>query len=324
MYEYLYSILPEGVKKRYSNVLKYTDIKVQTDKFVGFLILFGLGFSFTISFVLFNLLLLSTAIFFLVFLGLYFGIEIIIYGILLLSVDSKGKFVENILPDALQLMAMNIRSGMTTDRALILAARPEFGPLQKELSKAGKRMMSGGDVKESLLQIPNNIKSDILDRTMNLIVEGVQSGGEISELLEHTAEDIRNTKMVRQEVQSSIMMYSIFIFFAAAIGAPLLFGISTFLVEVLGSQISQFDVSDVDVQGPIQIGRGGLEVSSDFLMLFTIASLVITSIFAGIIMGIINKGDEKQGLKYIPVLLVISIIVFFLSRSFVEGLFPAL
>ena len=65
-------------------------------------------------------------------------------------VESRSKEVENILPDALQIMAMNIRAGLTTERALILTARPEFGIFEKELKRAGKEILAGKDLKESM------------------------------------------------------------------------------------------------------------------------------------------------------------------------------
>ena len=323
MYEFAYSMLPKSIRQRYTSLLRFTDIKVQHSKLTGFIFLFGFGLAFAMSFSLSVLFSLGPQIFFLSFAVSYVLSELLVYMWLSLYADSKGRFVENILPDALQLMSMNIRAGMTTDRALMLAARPEFGPLQTELSRSGKRILSGMDVRESLLEIPKNIKSDTLGRTINLIVEGIQSGGEVAELLQHTAEDIRNTKLVQQEVQSSILMYSIFIFFAAGIGSPLLFGISTFLVEVLGSQLAEFQISDAEIKG-ISFNRGEINVSPDFLFMFTGLSLMITSVFAALIIGIINKGDEKEGLKYIPVLIVISMFVFIVSRNFVGGIFTGL
>ncbi len=323
MYDFIYSILPKPVRQRYTKLLRYMDIKIQTSKMTGFIFLFGLGLAFAMSFNIAILFSLGFETFVLCLIVSYILSELLVYMWLSLSVDARGRFAENVLPDALQLMSMNIKAGMTTDRALLLVARPEFGPLQNELSKAGKRIMSGMDVKESFLEISKNIKSDILDRTMKLIVEGIQSGGEIAELLQQTAEDIRNTKLVQQEVQSSIMMYAIFIFFAAGVGSPLLFGLSTFLVEVLGRQLSEFQITDVDLKG-ISFTRGEVNVSTDFLFLFTSLSLVITSVFAALIIGIISKGNEKEGLKYIPVLIAISMTIFILSRSLVGGIFSGL
>jgi len=156
--------------------------------------------------------------------------------------------VENILPDVLLLMAMNIRSGMTTDRALIVTARPEFGLLEKELNRAGKQVLAGKEIKYALLEMTQHIRSKTLESTVRMIIEGIDSGGELSSLLQQTADEIQNSKIVQGEVKANVLMYAIFIFFAAGIGAPLLFGISTYIVSNISQQFAAFHVSGVGQQ----------------------------------------------------------------------------
>ncbi|MBI2076071.1 MAG: type II secretion system F family protein [Candidatus Aenigmarchaeota archaeon] len=263
MYDYVAKILPRRIRHNYEDLLRYIDAKVDPAKFIGFIMLFGLGVALATAFNAMILFSMAADTFMVLFFTSYFLFEITVYFWLSFSADSKGKFVENILPDALLLMSMNMKAGITTERALLMAARPEFGPLEKELSKAGKQVLSGKEIKYALLEIPRRIKSEVLDRTVRLIVEGIESGGELSDLLEQTAEDIQNTKLVKGEVQANVLMYGIFIFFAAGFGAPLLFGISTFLVEVLTRQMSQFNLAETGIQG-INIARGTLAVTPEF------------------------------------------------------------
>ena len=323
MYYYVAKILPRRMRHNYEDLLRYIDAKVDPSRFIGFVILFGFGVAFAAAFNATVLFSLPSDTFFILFFGSYILLEFVVYFWLSLLADSKGRFVENILPDALLLMSMNMKAGITTERALLMAARPEFGPLEKELSKAGKQVLSGKEIKYALLEIPRRIKSEVLERTVRLIVEGVESGGELSDLLEQTAEDIQNTKLVKGEVQANVLMYGIFIFFAAGIGAPLLFGISTFLVETLTKQMGQFNLAETGIQG-INIGRGTLSVTPDFLKFFAFLSLAVTSLFGGLIIGIINKGSEKHGVKYIPILLLLSFSVFIFVRSSVSGIFGGL
>ena len=139
MYQYITKILPKNSIKGYRDLLRYYDIKVDYDKFIGFVIIFGLLIAASITIFLFLVLSIPLGyMFFLTYIGFYFGFEFAVYMLLSLSVDSRAKTTEKILPDALQMMAMNIKAGMTTDRALLLTARPEFGPLEKELKEAPK------------------------------------------------------------------------------------------------------------------------------------------------------------------------------------------
>ena len=323
MYYYVAKILPRRMRHNYEDLLRYIDAKVDPSRFIGFVILFGFGVAFAAAFNATVLFSLPSDTFFILFFGSYILLEFVVYFWLSLLADSKGRFVENILPDALLLMSMNMKAGITTERALLMAARPEFGPLEKELSKAGKQVLSGKEIKYALLEIPRRIKSEVLERTVRLIVEGIESGGELSDLLEQTAEDIQNTKLVKGEVQANVLMYAIFIFFAAGIGAPLLFGISTFLVETLTKQMGQFNLAETGIEG-INIGRGTLAVTPDFLKMFAFISLAVTSLFGGVIIGIIKKGREKDGIKYFPILLFLSFGVFIFVRSSVSGIFGGL
>jgi len=323
MYNYASKILPSALRHRYHDLLRYNDVKIDHDRFLGFIFIFGLGMAFV--FALDAMLIFSLGIdtFIIIFLSGFLLLQIVVYTWLVLAADSTAKFVESVLPDALQLMAMNMKAGMTADRALLLAARPEFGPLERELSKAGKQILSGKEIKYAFLEIPTRIKSATLDRTIRLIVNGVESGGELSDLLEQTAEDIQSTRLVNQEVQANVLMYAIFIFFAAGIGAPMLFGISTYLVEVLSRQMAQVNVNDAVLSG-INIAKGSVAVSPQFLMTFALTALAVTSVFGSLIIGIVKQGDSKQGARYIPIMIAISFGVFFFVRSMIGGILTGL
>ncbi|MBI2971321.1 MAG: type II secretion system F family protein [Candidatus Aenigmarchaeota archaeon] len=318
MYEYITKLLPKGITRSYHELLRYNDVRIDSDRFTGFLLLFGIGAAFALAFDSMVLLSLPGELFFPIFVASFAAVQAIAYVWLSLAADAKARFVESILPDALRLMAMNLRAGMTADRAMLLAAKPEFGVLERELSKAGKQILAGKEVRYALLEIPKRIRSETLERTVHLITEGIESGGELSELLEQAAEDIQHTRLIQGEIQAHVSMYAIFIFMAAGVGAPLLLGISTYIVEVLGRQFARFPAS---VGNPLPIAQGSIAVSPDFLMAFAVASLSLTALFAGLIIGIIRKGNAREGMRYLLPLLILSLAVFFGVRWFVAGAF---
>jgi pilus assembly protein TadC len=312
-------IYPGRAQKKYKKILTYSDITLNASIFIGTVVIFGIiiGAAAAVTFSIFYPLLpITAAVIFFVF---FLFAQMIAYLLIILRADSKAKIVEEVLPDALLLMSMNIKSGMTTDRALITAARPEFGPLEKELTKAGRDIFTGSDIKSALLAMTQRIDSSLFDRTIRLIIEGIETGGELSVLLQQTAQDIQNTRLVQNEVKSSVLMYVIFIFFATAFGAPLLFGISTYLVSTITTQFSVFQAS-----GMSQSATMSLKISPGFLVQFAMISLAVTSFFGGLIMGVVKNGDEKSGLKFIPMLMVITFVVFFVVRTLVATVFPSI
>ena len=321
MYHLIARLFPGRIRSKYKSLLSYTDMQMDVEKFIVVSILLGLIASFVISVNIFTIFLLSFNAFILVFLAIFFVLEIVFYLWLILKADAKGRYIENVLPDALMLMAMNLKSGMTTDRALIMAARPEFGPLETELNKTGKQILAGKDIKKAMMDMGSRIKSRVLERTISLLVEGIRSGGELSALLQQIAEEMQTTKAVESEVRANVLMYAIFIFFAAGVGAPLLFGISTYLVGGFSQQISTIHTPD---SGAIPISAGAISISPSFLVMFAVLALTITSLFGGLIVGIVKKGEEKAGLKYIPMLLFMSLAIFFLVRAGLGSIFPAI
>src|SRR3990167_8745149 len=101
--------------------------------------------------------------------------------------SARIKKIEDVFPDFLQLMASNLRAGMTIDRAMLLSARPEFAPLDSEILNVGKDITTGKSVESALLGMSKRIKSEKIDKTIFLIISGIRAGGNLAILLEQTA-----------------------------------------------------------------------------------------------------------------------------------------
>ncbi len=327
IYSTIGRLIPKKIVNLFKKEMEYLDINVPEGSFVGFLFLFGLALS--IGFAA-NLFLFFEINF---FAGFFFFYALFIVGTYLwlnLAAESKGKFVEKILPDALQLVASNVKAGITTERALLVSAREEFGPLEVELRRAAAKIVGGITVQEALYGIPKKIKSRLLESTIWLIAEGIERGGEIGDLLIELADDIREQDSIKQEISANISMYVLLIFFASAFGAPVLFGVSTFIVQILTTQAesisapassSTFQSSNPIVQG---FSQGGPSITFEFVLFFAMVSLFLTSLFASATIGVINGGKEKAGAKYLPIILLIAFSLFFIVRAMLESFFGKL
>ena len=60
-------------------------------------------------------------------------------------------------------------------------------------------------------------------------------------------------------------------------------------------------------------------VSSADFYLFTIITSIITAFFSAMIIGVISKGSKKDGVAYLPFLLIVSLTIFFVVNYFLEG-----
>ena len=320
MYRSLAVVYPGKLKESYKQLLLYSNIKLNEDNFLGFIFVFGIGLALIFSLFLANLIRVPLFILFPVF---FFLFEFAVYMWLVLNADKKGKAVEEVLPDALQLMSSNLRAGFTVDRALLLSAREEFGLFKDEINTVGKEITMGKDLIISLLNMTERIKSRKLKKTIMLITSGLKSGGELASLLDQAAENLRGQELVEQKVRSNVLMYVIFIFFAIGFGSPILFGLSSFLVQTLTKNLANITLPKTALTAmPLSVTQIGIPV--EFVIVFALISLATTSILGSLVIGLISKGNQKAGVKFIPLLLVMTIGLFFLVRFIISRMLGSL
>ena len=326
MYNRIAALLPRKVRDSFKKEFDYLGINIDSGRFVGFLFSFAFLVSIAIAlnfYYFFNIELAYTFIIaFIIFTaGIYLWLSI--------TSEAKGKFVEKILPDALQLIASNIRSGLTTERAFLVSARPEFGPLELELKRASKRILTGTRIQDALEGISRRIRSPILEQTVWLVNKGISSGGQIADVLTQLSDDLRDQNALKDETKANISVYVMLIFFSAAIGAPLMLGISSFIVQILNKQTSNINIpsnaamASMGSRTPF-FGIPQAKISPEFVLLFSEAALLVSIFFASMVMGIINSGSEKNGFKYFPILLIVGFALFFAIRFTLLTMFKQL
>lgn len=220
--------------------------------------------------------------------------------------------MENAFPDFLQLMSSNLRAGITIDRSLLLSSRKEFAPLDKEILKLGKDILTGKKMEDSLLSMAKRIHSEKISKSISLIISGIKSGGNIAILLDETSRNMKERSFVEKKAASNVLMYVIFIFFATSMGAPILFALSSVLVKILSSVLSGLPDIETDVSLPFTLKS--LSVSTEFITYFSLFFLIVTNILGALILGLVMKGEEKAGVKFILPLVGISVLVFFIIR----------
>ncbi|MDD5148594.1 MAG: hypothetical protein PHH08_03980, partial [Candidatus ainarchaeum sp.] len=138
-YQRIGAIIPAPIVKGFKKQTDYLGWNTQELTVVGFIFFFGLVLSAAISaniYILFGLPVFITLP--PIFLGFGGGI----YFWLNNAAEGRGRFVERILPDVLQLVSSNMKSGLTTERALLASARPEFGAFGNELKLAGGKILA--------------------------------------------------------------------------------------------------------------------------------------------------------------------------------------
>jgi archaeal flagellar protein FlaJ len=296
--------------------MKHEKDKRLRKKIISMSIVFALSVSLILFFIYRQILISIIGLFLtLVIIFLYF------YFSKALAKSSRIKKIESVFPDFLQLMSSNLKAGMTIDRAMLLSSRPEFAPLDAEILNTGKDITTGKDIEQSFLDMSKRIGSPKIHKIILLIISGIRAGGDLSVLLEQTSTSMRQRELLEKKSSSNVAMYFIFILVAVSFAAPILFSLSTVLVELMSTIFSELPSTPTNL--PFTLSK--INVSVKFINYFSVFFIIIIDILACLILGLINKGEEKQGLRYLPFILVISLVVFFIARAiisnFMGGLF---
>jgi len=276
---------------------------------------------FKICLILAGVVLVFTTLFqysFLFPIGSFLVLQIFFYFKISLKASSRIKKMETNFPEVISLMSSNLRSGITIDTSFLLSARPEFYPLDREILEAGKEISTGKDVVFALKAMSERIDSEKISKVILLIISGLKAGGNISDLLEETAKNMREKEVIERKTASTTLMYIIFIFFAVSVGAPALFGLSSVLVEIVINLASKMpDLSGVQTSMPFTFSS--VSISLSFVIYFSLLFIVVTDFISCFVIGLVSKGEGKAGLKFFIPILAISLVLFFAIRELLAG-----
>lgn len=241
-----------------------------------------------------------------------------------LRISSRKHNIEKVFPEFLHLTAANIRAGMPIDQALWSAVRPKFGILSREIELVAKRNMTGEELTKVLDDFSKKYDSKILRRTISLIVEGINAGSEIGDLLENVALSIEDIQTRKDSMAANVTSNIIFISFSTLVAAPALFAISIQLLKVVHIISSSFNFESFDGIVKVNFALSADAVKQSDFMVFCYLSLILSSIMANIIIATIKTGRIVDAIKKIPYSIVISLIVFFIAQWLLGYIFAGM
>lgn len=242
------------------------------------------------------------------------------YIVISIAAERRKKEMEKVLSDALLLVSANIKSGLNIEKAFLLGARDEFGPLAEELRQTAMEMFGGKPVPEALDELETRVKSELFKETIKLLIDGLESGGNTAELLESSADDIRNSLELQQEIESNIRMYVMFILMAAVVGAPLLFSISVYMADTTANMWQGTNIADLETGGQLGLTFQKPQVNTSFFEQFAVMAIIVINFFSSLIISEIKNANIKEGAKYVPVMVTVSVLLFFIIKGGVASL----
>ncbi|MDD4354177.1 MAG: type II secretion system F family protein [Candidatus Nanoarchaeia archaeon] len=321
MYKRIQNMLPKSYSGHIKKMMVYSGLKINYQEWIGFFFLYSIGLAFTIGFVLY-VVYYSYMISLIAAAATFILMHLLSELLLSLSAYSRTQFIELVLPEFLSLLASNIKSGLTIDQAFLMSIRDEFGGFKDDISEASKDTLMGKSFGEAMLSMNSKMNSRLFYKTTNLIVEGINSGGNLSSLLDNVVEDLREMQLLQREIKAGVTMYALILIISTCIGAPALFGVALYEIETLQSFVSVIPSGSANIYTETNLGVNPNPVDINMLLIIVIISLVINNVFGSLMIGLLQSEKAKAGVRYIPIFISISMAVFFGINFLVKLFFP--
>jgi pilus assembly protein TadC len=323
MYSFLSNLYPAKFREKFYIELGYFETRIRKEFILGTLLFFSIGISLSVSFQ-FSLELLSSLTPILAFAIMFFAtlilLNVLVYSVLSIIAINRGRFIENVLPDALELISANLRAGMTIDRALIASNRKEFGYLNYLFNIVGKEVTTGKEIGDSLIGITKKVKSERFARSVELIVMAMKSGGEMSRLLSQVAENLVHQRNIEEKIKAGVTTYLIFIGVAVCFAAPFLYGLSSVFVKIMVSSFAGVEIPpNTNIPFSIDMDPKLAAFLPGFVKQYAALSLGTLGIMSSFLLGMIRKGKAKFGISYIPAMLTFTLLIYY-AVSFAANL----
>jgi flagellar protein FlaJ len=257
------------------------------------LVIFGCLLLFLVRFLLLSLIGLTPIIGGLI--G-FFLPGIAIFAWIFFMMERRVDSIEQDTPDFLRQISSLLRSGVGIETALEDISKQGKGPLIDELKRAVIEIKIGSTFEDALLSMGERLKSKNLDRTFRMILEGRRVGGSLSDVIETVAEDLRAVLALKRERKANVMMSVMFLLISAIVAAPFALGM-----------IISYSSFIASVGKPNPLFGASVTAASGYI--------IIHSIIAGILMGIILYGSAKKGVKYAILLAPGAFAIFYVIQT---------
>ncbi len=211
--------------------------------------------------------------------------------------EARVKRVEDGLADALRSMATILKTGGTVESAFEETAKCGYGPLSETLGAALAQLKRGKTFEGALAGAAAESQSKLFSRMVMIISDARKSGAGLADTMLAIAEDAAEVNRLARERASRTLVHAAFLYSAALLLSPFIFGFTLAVVAVIGTGIG---CAVPDAQ---PMSTGFLDT---MLTLFLAVEVVLVTLAVGVIRG----GKMARHAVRIPIMILIAFAIY--------------
>jgi len=295
-------ILPESFRVNLDRRLASTRMAFTAEEFAGLSLLLSLFLSALAGAVA---ALFLSPVFFMLFPVLFPVLFLLlVWAIPYQRAKKRAAELERELPDALRHMASVLRAGVGVEEALTEVSRSKYGALSEEFGRIVAEVKKGRSLASAILAFGKRSFSPLCERTSRLIVEGVERGAGLADVLEAVATDALEVRSIQRERISVTTQQVLFLMVVSVMASPFVIGLA---------------LSITSMGGPTMGGASGMVAQLSFPVTVYTA---IQAFISGLAVGIIRYGSASKGLRYSVLFVPMAVLIMRVSGLAVRFITP--
>lgn len=211
--------------------------------------------------------------------------------------------IDQRFPEFLRDLAESQRSGMTLTEAVATASKGNYGVLTGEIRKMAAQIEWGVSFSDSLTRFSKRVATPLIKRTVALVIQASEAGGNVVDVLTAAADDAREIQQIVKERKQAMSIYVMIIYIA--------FAVFVGVIAVLNAQFIPEVAKAVSKANGVSIG--GLNFRAfdvdDFKILF-FHGAIIQGFGGGIVGGVMAGGRMIHGLRHSFILVFLAWVLF--------------
>ncbi|WP_407356161.1 type II secretion system F family protein [Methanolobus sp. WCC5] len=185
-----------------------------------------------------------------------------------------------------------MRGGIDPVKGFINLSKTNLGVISSNAQDAASSMVLGKSFEESMHRMSASMKSRLVARYIDVVVQAAYTGGNVADLLFRTSEDMRSVINIQREKEANLKQYIVIFYLAQGIIIMLTYILSTSLLPLIQGvgmeMLGGSGLSDIDFE------RGFFHM------------IILNALFGGLIIGQITEGEMKHGFKHSAILIMLS------------------
>ncbi len=209
-------------------------------------------------------------------------------------------------------LAESVKTGTPVSKSITNIKDKSFGVLSPHIKKLSNQISMGIPLKKSLQTFAKDVGNKTISRSLTLIGQAEQAGGDIGKILESVAESINVAEKLKKERKAAISTliiqgYIIFFIFI------LIILVMQFKIIPMLSGIS--GIGDSSAISGLSTGSGaGEAINQDEISNAFLYLLLIQGFFSGLTIGKLSEGSIKRGIKHSITLVIMSFVIFVIAN----------